>query len=536
MKKFTVVCLAGLLVLAFAAAASAQVKLEFRASGSIDAQTHLSRNVPPLNANATPIYGSIPSDYTAFTTIQGTTRADRALNHNVSYWDSRMSLRFEAAMGKELTGVLQFEIDSTRWGNSQGGIRPGSEAHAVGVWSTDRTAIEIKYMYFDVGLPYIGIPVPMSVRLGAQPMAIRPWFFAATDGMGVSANLKIDPVNINPFYFKPGEGTDWAADDVDIYGVQVNAKLGTFTVGGYGAWYNFNQYPMANQPFWAGAPLAFPPSAANGGVYVANTTAEASLFWFGVYADGKAGPVDIQFDAGYDFGKVKDRGNTIGEYVKYAGWAARAKVDYPWERFNFGAIGMYASGSDANKTSSTGLPGTLAANGQPTTRVNGWMVPIGSEAGAANGESVVVYGMEAGASGGQGIAVNHNYNQASKGPFGGTYFGKIYGSYKITPWYKITLQGLYIGDTTKNGNTFGTARRYVGAAGAAGNLLRDDKFIGVELDLLNEIQIYKNLVFKVFGGYMFAGNAMDLYSGNAVTGNFSMKNPWALRTRLLYTF
>jgi len=530
MKKFTVLCLAGLLILAFGATAYAAeaVKLDFRASGSIDAQTHLSVNVPPLNAAATPIYNSIPADYQTFVVIPGGTRQDRALNRKVSYWDSRMSLRFEAAMGKELTGVLQFEIDSTRWGNSQGGIRPGSEAHATGVWATDRASIEVKYMYFDVGLPYIGIPAPMNVRVGAQPMAIRPWFFAATDGMGVSGGIKIDPVNINPFYFKPAEGFDWVNDDVDIYGLQVNAKLGTFTVGGYGAYYNMNNYPMTNQPFTAvGAP----------GPYVRGVN-EANLWWFGVYADGKAGPVNLQFDAGYDFGKVRAPSDVQAESVVYRGFASRLKVDYPWEKFNFGVIGMYASGSDANKTSTTGLPGSVTANSTNSTRVNGWMVPVGSEQGAASGESAVFYGTEPGASGGQGFGASHNYNQASKGAFGGTWFAKLYGSYKITPWYKITFQGLYIGDTTRNGNTIGNARRYVGPNFTAvqNGYLRDDDFIGVELDLMNEIQIYKNLTFKLFGGYLWAGNAMDLWSGSFGTGNFDMKNPWAIRTRLMYTF
>jgi hypothetical protein len=166
------------------------------------------------------------------------------------------------------------------------------------------------------------------------------------------------------------------------------------------------------------------------------------------------------------------------------------------------------------------------------------MVPVGSETGAANGESAVFYGMEAGASGGQGIADHHQYNQHSNGAFGGTWFAKLYGSYKITPWYKITLQGLYIGDTTRNGNTYGNARlnSLVPTAAGVNALLRDDKFIGVELDMLNEFQIYKNFTAKVFGGYMWAGNAMDLYSGSIATGNFEMKNPWAIRTRFLYSF
>ncbi len=514
MKKFTVLCLAGLLVLAFAAAASAQVKLDFRASGSIDAQTHYSVNVPPLSPAGNPIFG------VGGPTATYTTKA-QALDRIVSYWDSRMSLRFEANMGKELSAVLQFEIDAGRWGSAPTGtVSNLRDANNFGQWSTDRTAIELKFVYFDVGLPYIGIPVPMNVRLGAQPFAIRPWFFAATDGMGVSGGLKIDPVNINPFYFKPAEGVDWTADDSDIYGLQVNAKLGTFTVGGYWAYVNMNTYPM----FVASTPYAFDARIAPqiGG------PGEADFWWLGFYADGKAGPVDLQFDAGYDRGHVSQAGFAN---VKYSGWAARLKADVPWERFNFGVIGMYASGSDARKTSATGLPGsTTAADPTATSsKVNGWMVPVGSEAGAANGESVVIYGMEAGASGGQGWAVNHNYNQHSKGPFGGTWFAKAYGSYKITPWYKITLQGLYIGDTTKHGNTFGNARRSDGT-------LRDDKTIGVELDLLNEIAIYKNLTFKLFGGYLFAGDAMNFDFGAGNDRNAHIKNPWAVRTRLLYTF
>ncbi|HUL22932.1 MAG TPA: hypothetical protein VLZ10_15860 [Thermodesulfobacteriota bacterium] len=529
MKKFTVLCLAGLLVLAFGAAASAQeVKLDFRASGSIDAQTFLMENVPPLQPNAVPIYNSLGANFTTFQTpASGVSGAPaNALNRTQSYWDSRMSLRFEANMGKELSAVLQFEIDATRWGSLPTGAANNiRDANNFGQWSTDRSAIELKYVYFDVGLPYMGIPLPMNVRLGAQPMAIRPWIFAATDGMGVSGGIKIDPVNLNPFYFKPKEGTDWVNDDVDIYGLQANAKVGTFTVGGYGVYYNMNSYPLFVGSALAGwYPAAFPNVS---GTYEAN-------FWYlGLYGDGKLGPVDINFDAVYEWGKVRSRGNDAAiNSVPYAGWASRLKVDYPWEKFNFGVIGMYASGSDANKTSSTGLPGTLAADGTPSSRVNGYMVPVGSETGAANAESAVFYGMEAGASGGAGWAVNHNYNQMSKGAFGGSWFAKLYGSYKITPWYKVTLQGLYIGDTTNHGNTYGNARRY---PGTASTLLKDDNFIGVELDLLNEIQIYKNLTFKVFGGYMWAGNGTDLY--NNVTGqNWSMHNPWAFRTRLLYTF
>jgi len=519
MKKFTVISLAALLILAFGATAFAAeaVKLEFRASGSIDAQTHYSKNVPPLNAAATPIYNSIPADYRAFDPVSGS--PTNATNHKVSYWDSRMSLRFDAVMGKELSGTLQFEIDSTRWGNAQGGARPGTNAHAVGTWSTDQAAVEVKYMYFDVGLPYFGLPFPINVRAGAQPLAIRPWFFQATDGMGISGGIKIDPVNLNPFYFKPAEGVDWDSDDVEIWGLQANAKLGTFTIGGYGEWVDAKNYPIGPQPYGVAPPIPYVKGINN-----------ADFYWFGLYADGKAGPVNIQFDAAYDWGKVKqDNGLLItARSVTYSGYAARLKVNFPWERFDFGATGMYASGSDAEKTSSTGLPGTATDLGTQSHRVSGWMVPPGSENGAANGESAVFYGMEPGASGGQGFAANHNYASTSKGAFGGSWFFKLFGSYKVTPWYKVTMQGLYIGDTTKNGNTYGNARDALG-------FLKDKDTIGIELDMINEFEIYKNLTFKVFGGYLWAGTAMDLQ--NTTTGaTFSMHNPWAIRTRLLYSF
>ncbi len=128
-----------------------------------------------------------------------------------------------------------------------------------------------------------------------------------------------------------------------------------------------------------------------------------------------------------------------------------------------------------------------------------------------------IYGMEAGASGGQGFAVNHNIAQASKGPFGG---------YVVCQALR-QLQGYPL----VQGHAPGTLhRRYREEREHLWHCqevlvirrrpLRDDKFIGVELDLLNEFQIYKNLTFKVFGGYLWAGNALDLFAGGT-TGNFA---------------
>jgi len=134
----------------------------------------------------------------------------------------------------------------------------------------------------------------------------------------------------------------------------------------------------------------------------------------------------------------------------------------------------------------------------------------------------------------------------SRGGFGGTAFFKGYGSMKLAPWYKLTLQGLYIWDTTKHGNTFGTAVKNPLSAWGS-QILRDNNDIGFELDLIQEIDIYKNLKGYIGAGYLWAGKAMDVYNGtSAWTGvpgslpytpiNRSPANPWNITTRLIYTF
>jgi hypothetical protein len=453
-------------------------------------------------------------------------------------------------MGPNLSGTIQFEIDSNLWGSGPNGTSSAAggfrEAGGVGYWSTDRTAVEVKNVYIDVGLPYFGIPVPITVRVGAQPIGIRPHILVYTDGMGVTAAAKIDPVQLSFIYAKPVEGLTWASDDSDVYALQANAKLGTITVGGYGLWYNMNTYPFWVASAWVtGGNTTIP-----AGLYPQiNGTMRATMYWFGAYVDGKAGPVNLNFDFVYDYGKVAQRLTTVpARDVNYSGWSTRLKVDFPWEKFNFGVVGMYATGSDANKTSVSGLPGTTVANGAlgfgpygatMTSKVSGYVVPPGSEQGPVNSESMVVYGMEAGATGGAGLAENANYNQLSRGAFGGTWFAKLYGSAKLTPWYKVTLQGLYIGDTTKHGNSLGSAVKYPGTTNPQ---LRDNSEIGWELDLINEIWIYNNLRFMFGGGILWNGGALDLSRNVAPAGaapvywNARPSTPWAVRTRLIYTF
>jgi hypothetical protein len=428
-----------------------------------------------------------------------------------------MRLKFDAIMGKELSGTIFFEADSSYFGDYPGQTGLYAPArNSFGVWGGDNASLEIKNIYFDVAVPYI--PVPTTVRFGLQPFGMRSNMFMYVDGTGVTVSSKIDPVQITAYWAKLLEGKQANGDDADMYGLSISGKIDTFTIGGYGYYFDMRTYPL-NAGYTA--PNTPPPYGST-----ANSIA-SKMYWLGLYADGKMGPVNLNFDFVYDNGWVKKQ--IADQKVNYAGWASRLKIDYPWEAFNFGFVAAYGSGADANKTNTTGLPGAAVANpgAAPATssKVGSYVVPIGSETGSFNeGEVLTASYINGGFTG-------INYSGASytmtRGSMGGLWLAKLYGAYKVTPDFKMTLQGLYYGDTTKNGNTFGNARD------ADGLTLKNSSNIGFELDLINEWQIYKNLNFKFGGGVLWAGSALSFWNG---VDNEKPNTPWIIVTNLTYSF
>jgi hypothetical protein len=511
MKKFVVLSLMSFLILAFGATVYGQEKapvLQFKASGFIDAQTITFRNVSGGNP-ASGIYG-IPGTIT----FAPTGRAIGQLDHTSSYLESRARLKFDAIMGKEVSGTFLFEMDSSTWGDTPGGFAGKiSERNSMGFWSGDRAAFEIKNVYIDFGVPVI--PVPTTVRVGLQTLGLRPGLLLLTDGMGISAGFKADPVLIAPFWGRPYEGGVASADDANVYGLHANAKISTLTIGGYGMFYDMNTYPF------------FVPTTANVVGTAGNFTLaavvpgsnRAEFLWLGAYADGKLGPVNLNFDFIYDDGKVEDRAEPIFRDVDYSGWMARLNVSFPWEKFLFGVAGAYGTGADKNDTDATGLPGGTNSD------VDSFVVPPGSESAAAFGESVVFFSTFVNR-GDSGIATRINYNSVSPGAFGGVWYAKAYAAMQVMPTWKLTFMGLYIGDTTDNGDTFGSSREVTGA-------LKDKDNIGIELSMISEHQIYKNLKFSWAGGYLAAGDALKYWNGFE---NKDPKDPWIITTNLTYSF
>jgi hypothetical protein len=381
-------------------------------------------------------------------------------------------------------------------------------------------------MFLTFGMPWI--PIPVTVQGGIIPMAIRPGAFLATDGPGIQAAVKVDPATIRLIWMKAVENKDWAADDADLYAIEASAKISTMTVGGYALNFNMNSYPAGDGQAALPNPNTVPAATLPAGAVVGEPNFSSNMWWYGIYATGKLGPVNLSADLVFNKGKVEDRRNLSPKArdVDYSGWGGILNVSYPWEKFNFGVATIYGSGADQKKTNANGLPGSTVANGTAiSSKVGAFIVPAGTEGSV--GHSLILCGA--------GInRMNTGFEPAAatthaRASFGGLWINKLYGSFKATPAYTVTLEAMYVRDTTKNGNTIGNAVK------TGTTIPRNDSDIGWEFDLFNEVQLYKNLKFAFGGGILLAGDAMDYRVGTTTT-NKSPKNPWIITSNLTYSF
>jgi hypothetical protein len=498
----------GLLIMGFSATVYAQ-KVDFSATGFFAAGGIYQRN---FLGGGGPVTNFVPNPDDNFSDF------DRPKG----FFESAGNLQFNFSVEKQINGRFAFDFLNFRSGYTNFSVAgtPWPQFYG-GPWGSRTNAIRVLEVWFDFALPYFGIPAPMSMRLGVQPLGARPGLFMSNPGAGITGNIKFDPVAIQLQWGKMVEGKDAAADDSDFYAGIVTAKVGDVAVGGFLAYMNMNTYPL-QWPFFNGTLPGY--GAINSIPYAAD------FWWFGLNSDGKLGPVNYNFDFVYDNGKVVSRIDPAAiDDVKYSGWISQLRVTFPWDKFTIGALGLYSSGSDLKKTSTNGLPGTTVANGTGTSsKVSGYMYPPNTDSWLIWFESLFLGGMPATLiSGPMGIN-GSSAIQVNRGTPGGTWIAKLFASYQALPWYKLTLHGLYIGDTTKNGNTIGNAVKSNGT-------LRDDKTIGWELDLIQDIQVYKNLALTLGSGLLLPGDAFDQRVPGTNT-NESPKYPYVLVGKLQYFF
>jgi hypothetical protein len=510
MKKILLIALALGLAVALAAPAMAT---DWSARGHIWVGGAIHKTVPPSGPPQFPAFffwgGPIPP----YVPVSPLNPDSDAWGDTYAWMRMGANLTITARQSEDLYGVLGFNMNSSRWGEWGGEF----DATAAGSWyrpnndDSGTLSVLVQDMYIDFRVPP---KLPIWLRIGAQPFVIRPWLVVNTVGPGITGRVTIDPIklSINAGWAKKWEGYDWDCDDVDAFFGDIAIPIGPVRIGGF-VWYENHGIFLANQgPPNIGLVQPYPD---------AGKRDQADIYWLGFYADGKIGPVGLQFDFVYEGGDINYdpdwyivNGLVTPQDQDIRAWVIRGVLDVsPMDRLKVGVGALYASGQDLNDNdveeyqSVDGPEGYGRQQGLPA--LQDFFMLTGGCMGIvpSRGPMTSFFG----------------------GPtsIGGIWYVRGFADYMATDWLRLIANFGWIGDTRDHGNKLGTALN------AAGNP-RDDDDIGFEMDFGFNIALYKNLQWGVGFSYLIAGDALDQVDGAGV--NHSPADPWQLQSAILYTF
>lgn len=497
MKKLLTVAVAALLIFGLAAATYA---MEMKASGFVRVRTFVGVN----------------------TGDPGAPRATADNYDDTEAWtDSRFRLQFSFIASEDLMGVVYFEGDSTKWGEASG------TRNAAGFYTTDRAAVELKQFYIDFKVPGISEFAPNRLRVGTQWIAIRSHVCMGADAAAARWQVDTGPVRHYFTWIKPWEGTEYQYDDTDMYAYRLILSLPDFPVrpGAFILYMNSNDYDYfggtaAGQGWGRGLGFLAPG--------ITDSLGDMEVYWIGVNVDGKVGPVNLTTDFVYFGGDsepsslVKNITGGLVNDADYGGWCvyadANANLDFG-PGLNVGGTFLYATGND------------LDEHFKPKPSFDAYYMPPGEGnpslgtvfwAGVVN-DAINMARIS------QGLDSRNSAAAIQQRYIGGLWTIKGYASLKPLEWLKVTGYGMYIGDTVDNGNAVGNA------AALSFSGFRDDDDIGIEVGAIVDMSVYKNLTYSVAGGYIFAGDALDTWTGIGLL-NDEPSNPWAIVSQLIYKF
>jgi hypothetical protein len=491
-------------------AASPALAIDWTAQGAINVLSAFYKNMD----ERLPIYLGGPPGMNDFGF--GVGAADHAWNRQNWWVQQRMQLYIIARASQDLYGTVGFEVDSSRWGDSDSSAAlPGVGAHSIGRWNADAIAITLKQMFIDFKVP----EVPVWLRVGLQPFYIRPWVMLSDDGAGVSARVALKAgdvkIGINPFWAVMSKGgwsvvpagplagstatgapTDWTtADDSNIFGVDTNFTTGPVKGG------VFFIYQARKQRY-----------------DTALGEGDSLQWWVGPYFDLKMGPLAATFDFVFNGGSEENQGGFITIFDRsnpvqftpplpqafsrrHQGWLFRGEASYTMNKFRVGMGGLYGTGDD---------PTTRDRDEGYNINFNGESAPVQRDFLIMGGDwgLVVPFG-----------ATTHiigfykpwsSYGQ-------GIWHIRGFADYQVNSWLKLLVNGGYIGDTVRHGDEFGRDAN-------------DDDSIGWEIDTAVQIKIYQNLTLSSAFGYLIGGKALSM------AGGWRPQDPWAWINTLCFLF
>jgi hypothetical protein len=398
-------------------------------------------------------------------------------NQTGSFINSRVELGFNLRASEDLFGVVALRMESGNFGTGAGfgGNQWGTEG-GTGF------AVNVVNAFIDFRIPQM----PVWVRVGLQPVLIRPWIFLVNNQSGITMRTVIDPIKLSAtgYFIKLQEpGVLSASGGAELFAIdtKIPLSLGALNIapGLFFAWQNERIARVLE------------PDARD-------------LWWIGVNFDGGIPPVGFQFDFIYNGGTEKYDAFMDADY---SSWLVNGQVSAIFKKLEVGVAGKYVEGENVNTYDYEGfqLPGTeqfgsesMAASGDFVVWDHGWMMPGPGWAGTGliDGPATFWYGY---------------------------WDVRVFAYYQLLEWLRLGAQVGYIGDTVSG------VRGGVGGD-ALGNDAEDDDSIGWEFDVGFNVQIYKNLSLQTAFGYLIAHKALSQ------AGGIKPEDPWSLSSRLMYTF
>ncbi len=204
MKKFAVLALAALLVVAFVLPVAA---MEFEFGGYWRTRAYTQQNFDGTDDDV-----SEANDVTAV--------------------DTRTRLYLTAVFHENLKFVNKFEMDAT-WGAPAGSRAAGAPTNrGYGQVGADGANLEIKNSYADFNLG------ALNAKVGVQGIYLARGFLADNDAAAAVLNFKTDTVAIPFLWIKGYEGgPGFNARDLDIFGLAPVFAFGDFVINPYGLYY-----------------------------------------------------------------------------------------------------------------------------------------------------------------------------------------------------------------------------------------------------------------------------------------------------------
>jgi hypothetical protein len=480
MKKFAVLALAALLVVAFTVPASA---LENIFGGYWHARFYTQKNFD----------------------------GDDLGTSDLTQAETRTRLYYTAKLNDNLKLVNKFEMD-TAWGNTNAAYS-GTSTYSSnwGDAGADGVAIEIKQSYADFNVG------PVNFLVGVQNFTLARGFISNDDASGVKAIWKVTEGLYLPFIWQKnvegGTGKNTVGSNLDGYKNDRDIDMYIFTPSVYFSKdIKINPYlVLLHSKDAYQLPGAYLTAFDNLNAYIFGFDFDAKMgpasIWFTGIMQKGSGTVSAAIPAALAAGinampysAAKNKGNIIaGDEIDLEGYLVAAGGKFDLGKADVHGQVFYATGEDASGLSDHELNGyfTTSSNLYVWAEIMGGGIFDNSAAGSS---SVGLMN----SSGATGYIVSNTL----AANIGAT----------VKPMDKLTITGDLWYAKLAEENVWG------------------EDYLGTEVDLKVTYNLVEGLTLDVVGAYLFAGDATEAARGAATSDGKNQTNPYEFGTQLSLSF